>query len=127
MQDVREDLRYSMAKDVVTIKNEILTIGETCTDMESSQKADEERSLKQIQDLFFDFQKKVTLNKHEKQYTDTCSSVGNPELHRLLLGMYELWNLNSVHESRALLHHPPTHVVSSLNMGHFLPHKILNK
>lgn len=79
-----------MAKDVVTIKNEILTVGETCTNMESSHKVEEGRSLKQIQDdVFLDFQKKVTLNKHEKQDTDACSSVGDTELHRLLAGMYE--------------------------------------
>eukprot|EP00268_Persea_americana_P031712 TRINITY_DN3099_c0_g1_i2.p1 TRINITY_DN3099_c0_g1~~TRINITY_DN3099_c0_g1_i2.p1 ORF type:complete len:1865 (+),score=313.63 TRINITY_DN3099_c0_g1_i2:84-5678(+) len=88
LNDVREDLRYSMAKDVVTIKNEILTVGETCTNMESSHKVEEGRSLKQIQDdVFLDFQKKVTLNKHEKQDTDGCSSVGNTELHRLLAEM----------------------------------------
>lgn len=80
-----------MAKDVVTIKNEILTVGEICTNMESSHKVEEGRSLKQIQeDVFLDFQKKVTLNKHEKQDTDACSSVGNPELHRLLVGMYDM-------------------------------------
>lgn len=88
LNDAREDLRSSMAKDVVTIKNESLTVGKTCMYMESSHMADEGTLRKQTcQDVALDFQKKVTLNKHERPDTEACSSIGNPELQRLLVEM----------------------------------------
>ncbi|KAF9689746.1 hypothetical protein SADUNF_Sadunf01G0124300 [Salix dunnii] len=81
LNDVREDLRCSMAKDVVTIKNESL-------------KNDEDGNCRQTlidsqlpTETSFDFQKKLTLSKHEKQDTDSSSVLGNNEAYKQLLEM----------------------------------------
>jgi len=58
MQDVRDDLRNSIAKDAVTIENESLTVPGACKnivevpDIQAAQNTDE---------LSLDFQKKITL------------------------------------------------------------------
>ncbi|XP_058084724.1 uncharacterized protein LOC131232481 isoform X2 [Magnolia sinica] len=102
LNDAREDLRYSMAKDVMTIKNESLTAGETFKDVESSAKADEERLFAQIsKDAYLDFQKKVTLHKHERQDTDGTTSMVNAEFCKSLLEIEkEDELLNSMVQSR---------------------------
>ncbi|XP_010274499.1 PREDICTED: uncharacterized protein LOC104609816 isoform X2 [Nelumbo nucifera] len=70
LNDAREDLRCNMAKDIVTIKNESLTIGGSCNGMEILLKGYEEALPSQVpKDLSLDFQKKVT-PKHESQDSD---------------------------------------------------------
>ncbi|OVA14952.1 tRNA/rRNA methyltransferase [Macleaya cordata] len=54
LNDVREELRCSMAKDAATIKNESLATGESCNGMLVSR------------DVSLDFQKKITLSQHER-------------------------------------------------------------
>lgn len=83
MQDVREDLRCSMAKDVVTINNESLKNGEdgNCRQTVIDSQLPKETS--------FDFQKKLTLSKHEKQDTDSSSVLGNNEACKQLLGILQ--------------------------------------
>ncbi|XP_050228591.1 uncharacterized protein LOC126677835 [Mercurialis annua] len=80
LNDVREDLRSSMAKDVVTIKNE-------------SFKVDENHNYTRVlpdnglpKEILFDFQKKVTPNKHEKR-DDNSSSIFGSNLFQQLLEM----------------------------------------
>lgn len=91
-QDVREDLRCSMAKDVVTIKNESLKIGEDLDCAEVLSKLGKEESLAQLpKDSSLDFQKKITLSKHENQDNSSSSFFGNREAYKQLLGMYKLW------------------------------------
>lgn len=90
-QDVREDLRYSMAKDVVTIKNESLKIGEDPDCAETLSDLDKDESFSQLpKDSLLDFQKKITLPKHENQDNSSSSFFGNREAYKQLLGMYKL-------------------------------------
>lgn len=82
---MREDLRCSMARDVVTIKNE--SFDPDCMDLSSNAK--EEKLLIQLpKDTSLDFQKKVTLSKHEKKDTSVSSFFGNKEIYEQLAGMY---------------------------------------
>lgn len=85
LQDVREDLRASMAKDIVTIKNEGFKIEEEPNRRLMTSTSDEER-LSEPSSL--DFQKKITLSKHEKQdATSTTSVLQNGETYKRLFGM----------------------------------------
>ncbi|PRQ18401.1 putative tRNA (guanosine(18)-2'-O)-methyltransferase [Rosa chinensis] len=68
LNDVREDLRNSMAKDVVTIKNESLRSDGDQDHMAILSNANERKlSTRLPKDTSLDFQKKITLSKHEKQ------------------------------------------------------------
>jgi tRNA guanosine-2'-O-methyltransferase len=88
LQDAREDLRCSMARDVVTIKNESIRIDEDPDCMEPSYNAKEEKLLSQLpKDACLDFQKKVTLSKHEKKDNDASSFFGNKVSYEQLVGM----------------------------------------
>ena len=91
-QDVREDLRCSMAKDLVTIKNESLRSNDdyNCVDISPN---DKERNslISQPKDILLDFQKKITLSKHEKQDVDINSFLGHKESYVQLAGMYKLY------------------------------------
>ncbi|KAL5815078.1 hypothetical protein ACOSQ3_025873 [Xanthoceras sorbifolium] len=88
LNEVREDLRCSMAKDVVTIKNERLQIGEDPDSMELESAADKEKLHAQVaKDSSLDFQKKITLAKHEKKDTSFSSFLGDREPYRQLLEM----------------------------------------
>ncbi|KAK9275857.1 hypothetical protein L1049_023130 [Liquidambar formosana] len=83
LNDVRDDLRCSMAKDVATIKNENLRIDEDPSCMEISVDANKEIFSSQVpEDLSLDFQKKVTLSKHEGRGTDYSSLLGNKEIYK---------------------------------------------
>ncbi|KAL0834136.1 hypothetical protein Bca101_086025 [Brassica carinata] len=85
VEDVREDLRASMAKDIVTIKNEGFKIEEEPNRRLMTSTSDEER-LSEPSSL--DFQKKITLSKHEKQdATSTTSVLQNGETYKRLFGM----------------------------------------
>ncbi|KAG7955620.1 hypothetical protein I3843_11G082000 [Carya illinoinensis] len=77
LNDVREDLRCSMARDVVIIKNESLRVDEDLDRMEISSNVQEQKLLSQQPCL--DFQKKITLLKHEKKDDDVISFFGNKE------------------------------------------------
>lgn len=82
-----------MAKDVVTIKNESFSLdGDLCS-KEEMVKTNEGEVLTELHsDMAFDFQKKITLNKHEKRNTTSSSFLGNEESYSFLLGMCEiLW------------------------------------
>lgn len=80
-----------MAKDVVTIKNESLKTDEdsNCRRTVIDSQLPKETS--------FDFQKKLTLSKHEKQDTDSSSVLGNNEACKQLLGILQwiTWKENS--------------------------------
>lgn len=88
LNDVREDLRCSMAKDVVTIKNESFSLdGDLCS-KEEMVKTNEGEVLTELHsDMAFDFQKKITLTKHEKRNTTSSSFLGNEESYSFLLEM----------------------------------------
>lgn len=91
LQDAREELRSSMAKDAVTIKNESLRSdeGENCTKIPPN--ANEGKLHTQLpKDLSLDFQKKITLSKHEKQDKAVNSFLGVQETYKQLVGMYKL-------------------------------------
>ncbi|XP_068650315.1 uncharacterized protein [Aristolochia californica] len=79
LNDVREDLRSSMSKDIMTIKNESIAAQATSQKKAFSFKASGESSA-QV-DLHLDFQKKITLNKHEKQSIDTSYHLGNEKFY----------------------------------------------
>lgn len=90
LQDVRDDLRCSMARDVVTIKNESLDPDRM--DLSSNAKG-ENLLTQQPKDTCLDFQKKVTLSKHEKNETSVSSFFGNKEIYEQLVGMYNFMKL----------------------------------
>ncbi|KAG9452528.1 hypothetical protein H6P81_005432 [Aristolochia fimbriata] len=79
LNDVREDLRSSMAKDAMTIKNENIATQTTFQEKPFPFTANGE-SLAQG-DLHLDFQKKIRLNKHEMQSADTGHLLGNEKFH----------------------------------------------
>ncbi|CAH8386786.1 unnamed protein product [Eruca vesicaria subsp. sativa] len=84
LNDVREDLRASMAKDIVTIKNEGFKIEEEPNRRLITSTSDEER-LSEPSSL--DFQKKITLSKHEKQDASSTSVLQNGETYKRLFEM----------------------------------------
>ncbi|XP_024005166.1 uncharacterized protein LOC18030139 [Eutrema salsugineum] len=84
LNDVREDLRASMAKDIVTIKNEGFKSEEEPNRQLIMSKSDEER-LSEPSSL--DFQKKITLSKHEKQDASSTSVLQNGETYKRLFEM----------------------------------------
>ncbi|KAK7858069.1 putative methyltransferase tarbp1 [Quercus suber] len=85
LNDVREDLRCSMARDVLTIKNESLDPDRM--DLSSNAKG-ENLLIQQPKDTCLDFQKKVTLSKHEKNETSVSSFFGNKEIYEQLVGFF---------------------------------------
>ncbi|XP_009130801.1 uncharacterized protein LOC103855553 [Brassica rapa] len=84
LNDVREDLRASMAKDIVTIKNEGFKIEEEPNRRLMTSTSDEDR-LSEPSSL--DFQKKITLSKHEKQDAGSSSVLQNGETYKRLFEM----------------------------------------
>ncbi|XP_022735884.1 uncharacterized protein LOC111289259 isoform X8 [Durio zibethinus] len=88
LNDVREDLRCSMAKDTVTIKNESLNMGESPGSIEKQSTACEEKLFTELpKDAHLDFQKKITFPKHEKQDMDSSSLLGKGEMYMQFLEM----------------------------------------
>ncbi|KAH7852548.1 hypothetical protein Vadar_026182 [Vaccinium darrowii] len=90
LNDVREDLRYSMAKDAETIKNEFLRINEDPISMKTSINADREKLQALLpKDVPLDFQKKVTISKHGRRDGDTDSEIlqGENDTSKLLIEM----------------------------------------
>ncbi|XP_043812569.1 uncharacterized protein LOC110629722 isoform X3 [Manihot esculenta] len=106
LNDVREDLRCSMAKDVVTIKNESLNISKDpdCRSILPSAAPSKETSL--------DFQKKIVPAKHEKEQADSSSILAHTEEHKLFIEMekedelldqsfqYRILTMKRIRESR---------------------------
>lgn len=86
LQDAREDLRCSMAKDVVTIRNETLKFNGDKNCMESFSGGIEGTLLK---DMSSDFQKKVTLTKHDKGDTEAGFLFRNDDTYRKMAGMFK--------------------------------------
>ncbi|XP_023635654.1 uncharacterized protein LOC17880577 isoform X1 [Capsella rubella] len=84
LNDVREDLRASMAKDVVTIKNEGFKMNEL-PDCRLTVSTKDEQKLSEPSSL--DFQKKITLSKHEKQDASSTSVLRNGETYKRLFEM----------------------------------------
>lgn len=86
LNDVREDLRCAMAKDMVTIKNERLCVDEDSNCTEISVDTNKEKLLTLMpKDISVDFQKKITLGKHEKQDTSSRSFLDSNETCKPLL------------------------------------------
>ncbi|KAF8027340.1 hypothetical protein BT93_E0286 [Corymbia citriodora subsp. variegata] len=88
VEDVRGDLRCSMAKDLVAIKNESLRIDEDSNRQEVLSSTNSEPFLGQSPgDALTNFQKKFTLAKHEKQDPLLSSFLGLDETNKLLSEM----------------------------------------
>ncbi|KAK4262528.1 hypothetical protein QN277_028078 [Acacia crassicarpa] len=85
LNDVREDLRYSMAKDVVTIRNESLRIDGDINGMENMSIGEGT----QVKDISSDFQKKITLAKHDVGAVDVGSFYGNGKAYKKIAEMEE--------------------------------------
>ncbi|XP_027337446.1 uncharacterized protein LOC113851166 [Abrus precatorius] len=79
LNDAREDLRCSMAKDEVTIRNESLNFNGDKNCMENLSGGNEGTMLK---DMSSDFQKKVTFTKHDKRNNELGFLYGNDETYR---------------------------------------------
>ncbi|KAK7386290.1 hypothetical protein VNO78_26419 [Psophocarpus tetragonolobus] len=79
LNDAREDLRCSMAKDVVTIKNETLNFNGDKNCMENLSGGIEGSMLT---DVSSDFQKKVTSTKHDKGDNEVGFLYGNDETYQ---------------------------------------------
>ncbi|PPS09843.1 hypothetical protein GOBAR_AA10783 [Gossypium barbadense] len=86
LNDVREDLRCSMAKDIVTIKNESLNMAAGSGSTEEVSSACEEK-LELPKDAHLDFQKKITFSKHEKPDLGSSSLLCKGEVYKQLLGL----------------------------------------
>lgn len=86
-----------MAKDMVTIKNERLCVDEDSNCAEISVDTNKEKLLTLMpKDISVDFQKKITLGKHEKQDTSSRSFLDSNETCKPLLGMLGLWELAKI-------------------------------
>lgn len=84
LQDARQDLRSSMAKDVVTIRNETLKFnGDNCMEKLSS---GSEATL--FKDMSSDFQKKITFTEHGSGDNNVGHHYGNDEAYRKMAGMF---------------------------------------
>ncbi|KAL5183937.1 putative methyltransferase TARBP1 [Glycine soja] len=81
LNDAREDLRCSMAKDVVTIRNETLNFNGDKNCIENLSGGIEGTMLK---DMSSDFQKKVTFTKHDKGGNEAGFLYGNDETYKKL-------------------------------------------
>lgn len=81
-----------MAKDNVTIKNEKLEIDEDPNSIEISDLDKGKSHTHLTKDLSLDFQKKITVSKHERKDTSFSSVFGDREPYKQLLGMMILWN-----------------------------------
>ncbi|PIA40951.1 hypothetical protein AQUCO_02300016v1 [Aquilegia coerulea] len=104
LNEVREELRCSMTNDMVIINSESLATEENCKGMAMSPKGGGEGLSCQVpRDLSLDFQKKITLSKHEKQHNDVSSLSGSKELCKSLAEMEkEDLLLNKMLQSRNL-------------------------
>lgn len=86
-QDVREDLRCSMANDLTAIQNESFKTIEDHNLMGISSDINEEKpTSKLLVPTSLDFQKKVTFSKHEKKDTESSSYLGSKEAYKFLNG-----------------------------------------
>ncbi|XP_058009476.1 uncharacterized protein LOC110660845 isoform X2 [Hevea brasiliensis] len=81
LNDVREDLRCSMAKDIITIKNESLKIGKDPNYRRILPSAEPHK------ETLLDFQKKIIPDKHEKEEAESSSILLRNEAYKQLLEM----------------------------------------
>ncbi|XP_022934778.1 uncharacterized protein LOC111441850 isoform X1 [Cucurbita moschata] len=105
LNDVREDLRCSMANDLAAIKNESFKTAEDYNHMDISSDINKENFTSELPvATSLDFQKKITLSKHEKKGTDTSSSyLGSKDSYKFLNEMEgEDQLLNQLLHSRSL-------------------------
>ncbi|KAK6935086.1 tRNA/rRNA methyltransferase, SpoU type, partial [Dillenia turbinata] len=85
---VREDLRSSMAKDAMALKNESLRMDLDAKMIENSVNREKKISLKQLsEDLSWDFQRKITVAKDERLDANTNPLIGEKGSLRTLLEM----------------------------------------
>ncbi|XP_072962129.1 uncharacterized protein [Typha angustifolia] len=102
LNDVRDELRCSVARDAMAIKSENLAVPDE--DKHDSTDANTVESLQISKDISLDFQKKITLHKERKQPmdNDADSILSSTDFSRLLLEMEkEDQLLNSVLQSRS--------------------------
>ncbi|CAI9095603.1 OLC1v1031591C1 [Oldenlandia corymbosa var. corymbosa] len=83
LNDTRDDLRISMARDAAIIKNEGLFIHEQSNISDIAINSSKVVSKINQQDLLLDFQKKFTLSKHETQPATAFSTEGGKSLKTL--------------------------------------------
>lgn len=104
LNDVREDLRCSMANDLTAIQNESFKTIEDHNLMGISSDINEEKpTSKLLVPTSLDFQKKVTFSKHEKKDTESSSYLGSKEAYKFLNEMEgEDQLLNQLLHSRSL-------------------------
>ncbi|PNY12400.1 tRNA/rRNA methyltransferase SpoU family protein, partial [Trifolium pratense] len=118
LNDAREDLRCSMAKDVVTIRNETLQFnGDNC--MEKSSGGSEATLFK---DISSDFQKKITFTKHDAGENDAEYTAQSHNFLVLSVGL-PLSQFSSTPKVLHLPHYTPrwkSLLLSELN--HRAPH-----
>lgn len=87
LQDTREDLRSSMAKDAATIKKESLQMDENARCNEISGILSDKQPDSLSNDISFDFQRKVTFSKLEIQDLTSNFSLDDKGSWKSLLGM----------------------------------------
>ncbi|VFQ70505.1 unnamed protein product [Cuscuta campestris] len=87
LNDARDDLRSSMAKDVTTIKEESLRINEDVRCNELSVNLSVNPPMSFPEDLSFDFQRKLTFSKHEMQDLTSTISLDDKGSYQSLLDM----------------------------------------
>ncbi|WOL09568.1 hypothetical protein Cni_G18321 [Canna indica] len=75
LNGVREDLRFSIAKDAMIIKNETLKVTDTLTDIVGLSEVDAEEPETIMKDVNLDFQKKITLHKEVRPHVDSDTEI----------------------------------------------------
>lgn len=86
-QETREDLRCSMAKDAAAIKNESLLVDNDGKGKETSENLTEGQTVVlPVQDISLDFQRKITVSKHEMQSFSSAVLLENEGPLNSLLG-----------------------------------------
>lgn len=86
LQEVRDDLRCSMAKDAVTIKNESLKSAVISNNAETSCNVDKLHTQTSTE-MSRDFQKKITPSKYEQNDSTSNSLFSSIDSYKHLLGM----------------------------------------
>lgn len=76
-----------MARDEITIRNENLAARETVRDKTPLIEVDESITDYHLNEVSVDFQKKITLHKHETQESDPIRLVECGNIYGFLLGM----------------------------------------
>lgn len=88
LQDTREDLRLSMAKDAADIQTESIHIDEGPKCNETLNSNGEQSTTLLGKELLYDFQRKISLFKNEQLETGSAASLDKRTSHGSLLGMW---------------------------------------